>query len=75
MLENNNNIITLNPNIKKEQRAESTRQRSRKKSSLLSPELREAAKQLRNNKDIIIRKADKSNIYVILNRTAYDDTF
>ena len=32
---------------------------------------REACKTLRNNEDIVIRKADKSNIYVILNREDY----
>ena len=41
------------------------------KSQLLSKEQLESIKNLRNNKDIIIRKADKSNIYVIMNYSDY----
>ena len=41
------------------------------KSQLLSKEQLESIKNLRNNKDIIIRKVDKSNIYVIMNYSDY----
>ena len=34
---------------------------------------RHAAKELRENKYIIIRRRDKSSIYVIMNRNEYDD--
>ena len=41
------------------------------RSKVLSKEHLTAAKELSTNKDIIIRKADKSNIYVILNYEDY----
>ncbi|XP_076065026.1 uncharacterized protein LOC143039059 [Oratosquilla oratoria] len=51
--------------------AESTKRRGYGKSSLLTAELRLAAKELRENKDIVIRRADKSDLFVILNRSDY----
>ena len=39
----------------------------------ISKELLNAAKSLRNNNDISIRKADKSSMYVILNKQDYLD--
>ena len=39
----------------------------------MTPKFRAAAKQLREDEDIIIRKADKSSVYVILDRKDYND--
>ena len=61
----------VNPNIRDQLRAEGTKVRSKERSNILTPELKEAAKNLRENKDIIIRRADKSNVFVILNREDY----
>ena len=65
------NKIRINRNLKEELRAESTRQRSKDGSKLLSKEMKETIKNLKENDDIIIRKADKSNIFVILNKSEY----
>ena len=40
--------------------------------SCLPTELREAAKSLRNNSNIIVRRADKSKMYVVMNRADYE---
>ncbi|XP_076052765.1 uncharacterized protein LOC143032182 [Oratosquilla oratoria] len=53
--------------------AESTKHRSFGSGSLLTAELRQAAKELRENKDIVIRRADKTDLFVILNRSDYID--
>ena len=52
-------------------RAESCKNRYVKKESFLTRDLRKAAKSLKNNKNIIIRKADKASICVILNKEEY----
>ena len=67
----NDDKIDININLKEELRAESTRRRSNQNSSLLSSDHKLALKSLKNNDNIMIRKADKSNIYVILNKTEY----
>ena len=69
-LERNNKIV-INPDLKDQLRGESTRRRSYSESKLMTPELKEAAKQLRENPDIVIKKADKSNIFVIINKEEY----
>ncbi|XP_076036939.1 uncharacterized protein LOC143022555 [Oratosquilla oratoria] len=61
----------MNPDVKELLQAESTKHRGYGKSSLLTAELRLAAKELRENKDIVIRRADKSDLFVILNRSDY----
>ena len=38
---------------------------------ILTPRLRAAARELKENDDIVIRKADKGAIYVILDKDAY----
>ncbi|XP_076029861.1 uncharacterized protein LOC143018389 [Oratosquilla oratoria] len=63
--------ITVSPELRPQLLAETTRRRSYKKSSILSPELQQAARELRNNPDLIIRRADKSSIYVLLNKDDY----
>ena len=63
--------IRLNLKIKEQLRAEGTRSRNKLNSSLLTSVRRLAAKNLKNNRDIVIRKADKSNTFVILNHEDY----
>ncbi|XP_076037765.1 uncharacterized protein LOC143023137 [Oratosquilla oratoria] len=65
--------ITINPDLQEDLQAESTKKRHRPSQGILSPRLREAAQQLRDNEHIIIRKADKSNTFVILDRDCYLD--
>jgi hypothetical protein len=67
----NENKIDINPNLKDQLRAEATKQRGTSTSSILTPDLRQAAKKLRDNDQIVIRKADKSNLFVILDKTEY----
>ena len=67
----NNGQISINPIITDQLRAEATRQQSNLKSSLLTNGQKTVAKQLKNNSDIGIRKADKSNTFVILNKCDY----
>ncbi|XP_076032005.1 uncharacterized protein LOC143019913 [Oratosquilla oratoria] len=63
----------MNPDVKEQLQAESTKHRGVGGGSLLTAELRQAAKELRENKDIVIRRADKSDLFVILNRSDYFD--
>ncbi|XP_076039484.1 uncharacterized protein LOC143024558 [Oratosquilla oratoria] len=65
--------ISINPDLQENLQAESTKKRHRPSQDILSPRLREAAQQLRDNEHIIIRKADKSNTFVILDRDCYLD--
>ena len=67
-----NEKIMINPNIKDQLIAEGTRQRSMQKNTIITVALKNAAKRLKNNPDITIRKADKSNIFVILNYSDYN---
>ena len=60
--------ITLLPGLRDQLRAEASKNRSRGGSTLLTPGLREAGKSLKNNKNIIIQKADKSNMFVVMDR-------
>ena len=60
------NKIIINPNLKNELRGESTRRRCFEKSSVHSDEMKQAAKELRSNPNIVIKKADKSNVFVIM---------
>ncbi|XP_043222609.1 uncharacterized protein LOC122381900 [Amphibalanus amphitrite] len=63
--------IEVNPDIQEQLSAESTKTRGTNRSGILTPRLRQAAKQLKDNPDIIIRRADKSSTFVILNRADY----
>ena len=63
--------LEVNPDIQEQLQAESTRLRGSKRSSLISPRLRRAANNLRDNPDIIIRRADKASVFVILNKAEY----
>ena len=66
-------IVEVNPNINDQLKAEGGKQRGSGKSTLLTSKMRETAKSLRTNNDIIIRRADKSNIFVILDTDTYKD--
>ena len=63
--------IHMNPNLKDLLPAEATTQHDFLKSSLLSKDLLQAPKSLKNHSDILVRHADKSNIFVALNKTDY----
>ena len=66
------NFVTVNPSLRDQLRSENTKRRNfgRQQKPILTKELRNAAKELKNDPDIVIRKADKSNMYVILNTKA-----
>ena len=65
-------IITINPKLADHLRCESTKHRYvKRKALLLTTKLKNAANNLKRNEDIIIRKADKSSMYVILNKEDY----
>ena len=66
-----NGKISVNPDIQEQLQAESTKLRGTQHSNLISPRLREAAKHLRENENIVVRRADKSSIFVILNKDDY----
>ena len=65
------NDISLDSKIVNELAAESCKHRNTKYISTVTPNLKKAAKGLKENKELIIRKADKSSIYVILNKKDY----
>ncbi|XP_076029116.1 uncharacterized protein LOC143017964 [Oratosquilla oratoria] len=50
---------------------EASRLRGRFRSSILTPTLKVAAKELREAEDIIIRRGDKASVFVILNKENY----
>ena len=47
------------------------KQRDFHPSKYLTKDIRLAAKQLKDDPDIIVRKADKSNVFVIMNKNEY----
>ncbi|XP_076043851.1 uncharacterized protein LOC143026947 [Oratosquilla oratoria] len=64
--------ISVNQDLQEQLQSESTKSRHQHNTTpLLSPRLKEAARQLRENEKIIIRKADKSSCYVILDKSVY----
>ena len=75
------NKIEVNPDIQDQLRAESTKHRTGMGRSSLDPALRRAGRgraglrraagELRNNDSIVIRRADKSQTFVILNVADY----
>ena len=71
-LESEKKVIT-NDRLKDQLVGESAKVRSTAKSQLLSEHLRKAARDLKENEDIIVRRADKSNIFVILDKQEYHD--
>ena len=65
--------ILVKPELADQLRSEGTKHRNTKFKSLLTPALKNAAKKLKNNSEIVIRKADKSSAYVVMNKNEYID--
>ncbi|XP_076052817.1 uncharacterized protein LOC143032232 [Oratosquilla oratoria] len=65
------NRVTLSTTIRQELVGEAGRTRGNFRSTLLTPDLKKAAKELREREDIIIRKGDKAAVYVIMDKTSY----
>ena len=63
--------VHLHQELQNELQTESGRKRHVSSRGVLTPALRKAAKELRNNDSIVIRRADKSAIYVILDKEDY----
>ena len=68
---NSQGKISISPDLANLLSAEGTKHRNVKSKAIITPELRTAAAKLKNNENVIIRKADKSSTYVILNKEDY----
>ena len=66
-----NGKVTIKQGFPEQLAAESNKHRNTFHRSIITPQLRTAAQELRNNQNIVIRKADKSNLYVILDKEDY----
>ena len=66
-----NDIVDISPDLQDQLRAEAGRFHTNEHSSILTPELRAAARSLRENPNIVIRRADKASSFVILNKKDY----
>ena len=64
-------FVTVNENLQPQLLAESTRIRDFSFSQVITKKLREAGKSLKEHDEIIIRKADKSNCFVVIDRAEY----
>ena len=67
------NQVTINPNITDHLRSEGRKHRNTKSKSALTPELKNAAKSLKTNENIVVKRADKSACYVVMNVNEYMD--
>ena len=65
------NKITIDNNLADQLRNESIKHRCHRKNSVFTPALRNAVHRLRNLDNVIIRRADKSAVYVLLNKSDY----
>ena len=63
--------VSTSPDLPSEIVREANTTRGHYRSKLLTPELKQAAKDLRDNQNIVIRKADKSSTFVILDKEEY----
>ena len=63
--------VSVHPDLKGQLAGEGSKLRGKDSSKLITKELREAGKQLREDNRIIIRRADKASIFVILDREDY----
>lgn len=66
-------VVTVNDNLKDLLRAESTKRRDYTKSQILTKDLNDTAKSLKANEEIVIRKADKANVFIILDKSDYKE--
>ena len=64
--------VSVHPDLKGQLAGEGSKLRGSDYSKLLTKELREAGKQLKEDSRIIVRRADKSSSFVILNREDYN---
>ena len=64
--------ISVNPDIKPQLLAESTKTRGHQTRPSLPLHLRKAAKELRDRTDIVVRRADKSQLFVVLDSLEYN---
>ena len=67
--------ITIHPELNVLLKAEAIKNRFNKNcnsSTLLNKQLKTAAKQLHDHPDIFIKVADKTNIFVVINKTDYN---
>ena len=66
-------VATVNPAIRDQLRSENTKCRKFNNNTkpIMTNALKNAAKELRNDPNIVVRKADKANIYVILDKNEY----
>ena len=65
------NKVEVDPRLKDQLVAESSKRRGSTHSKLLTKEMREAAKELREDDRVIVRRADKSSMYVVMDRNDY----
>lgn len=63
--------VTISDGLVDSLRNEGNKIRCNSNSTLLTKAQKESCKKLKNNENIVIRKADKSNIYVILDKEQY----
>ena len=65
------NIIEFHENLEPQFIAKATKCRVYSHSHVITQKLRKAAKELKENENIIIRRADKSPCFVVMERDAY----
>ena len=63
--------IDMKQEIADRLRSEGTKHRNPRHTSILTDALKTAARNLKSNDDIVIRRADKSAVYVIMNKSEY----
>ena len=67
-------IVNIHSNLRDQLRADATKNRDYHNSHIIDKELMTTARELKNNPDIIVRRADNnSNIFITLDRTEYKD--
>ena len=66
-----NNKITIKQGLQEQLTSEGTKHRNRHNCHSLPPHLMDAAHSLKENNNIVVRRADKSSIYVILDKDDY----
>ena len=65
------NIVDISPDLQDQLKAEGSRFHTKEQSAIITPELKAAAKSLRENPNIVVRRADKSSSFVIMNKKDY----